>query len=492
MQSQILSYFPRRANPRPGQIHTLTTLEQNWDKGDVFVVVLATGGGKSLIAETIMRWANSQGKRSCTVVPNNVLLEQYIKGNPKLQTLRAKEHYTCSTSSTELYRVSCDGHSKMAKGKEKGKQFCKGCPYVAANRKVRAVPHYVVNTWTYMAHKLHQPVVVFDEAHSLLGMVREFAGKRLWQKDVPYPYNLKTYKDLSSWIAKSKKLYPQLEELDRDLRRPKSFYLVEKATEPLRGKMENCLKLLPIDTRNTPPFLWPKGPRGVQKVVLLSATISPQDIEQLGLAGRRVVWIESPAPIPAKQRPVISPSPGFRLGFDASKEELGRAAAEVDRLAHLHRHERGVIHLTYGLMDAFMPLLSEDTRKRLISHDRENKTERYKAFLEGPSDSILFCAGLQEGIDLPGDLGRWQVIAKVPWPSLGEPAWKYVAESDPVRYMWETMRVVLQASGRVCRGPEDYGITYILDRSFNNLDMTLAPTWFREGLVDMEHKEIER
>jgi Rad3-related DNA helicase len=95
---------------------------------------------------------------------------------------------------------------------------------------------------------------------------------------------------------------------------------------------------------------------------------------------------------------------------------------------------------------------------------------------------------MYEGIDLPYDAARWQALTKVPYPSLAEPAIKYLADKDPEWYQWETAKLVLQASGRVVRASDDWGITYILDSSFEQLYEKaehLFPQWWQDSLAMM-------
>ena len=94
---------------------------------------------------------------------------------------------------------------------------------------------------------------------------------------------------------------------------------------------------------------------------------------------------------------------------------------------------------------------------------------------------MLVASGMYEGLDLVDDTARWQVVSKIPWPSLADPAMKWRANEDPDFYNWETLRQVIQACGRVCRGPDDYGVTYILDSTWNRLEREAAhlfPDWF--------------
>lgn len=121
-------------------------------------------------------------------------------------------------------------------------------------------------------------------------------------------------------------------------------------------------------------------------------------------------------------------------------------------------------------------------------HDKENKRDVYAAFRAAdPADgAILVASGLYEGVDLPEDLGRWQVISKIPWMSLGNPAIRHLAELDPEWYLWETIKTVIQGCGRICRTPTDFGITYVQDASVHRILTEgghMLPKWWTDAIL---------
>lgn len=479
----ILSFFPAGQQPREGQRATLERIEKEWAKTDVFVVEMPTGSGKSAVSLTVARWAAHLNQKSMILVPNNVLLQQYLDSNPNLATIRAKQDYVCHTGSSSMTGdMSCKEYA------QKVGHTCKGvCPYTAANRKIRAVPYGVVNYYTYLAHRLYPEVLIVDEAHNLLGMLREFAAKKLWQHVYNYPEYIRDYSGLLKWVRDKRQELEEegqepdakLEALFKDLTSGAPKYLVEKAVEPHFGKEKPLLRLLPIDTSDQPPVLWPGQ---VRKILLLSATIGRKDLEQLGLDRRRVSWIATPSPIPAERRPILVQEPGIDLSYGGISTSLPILLKSLQEIADKHKEERGIVHTTYSLMQQLERSGIIQEGGRFLIHTKQNKKEKYQEFLTGKPDAILICAGLYEGIDLPGDLGRFQVITKVPWPSLAEPAWKYLAETDRDRYCYETLKTVMQGAGRVCRTPTDFGVTYVLDRTFRTIPQELMPSWFIQAL----------
>ncbi|NBO93927.1 MAG: hypothetical protein EBV06_16705 [Planctomycetia bacterium] len=100
-------------------------------------------------------------------------------------------------------------------------------------------------------------------------------------------------------------------------------------------------------------------------------------------------------------------------------EAVPQLAQYIQEIADHYEKQKGIVHATYQL--AYL-LRKHLTSSRFIFHDRDNKTERYQEFRNARPDSgkVLIASGMYEGIDLPEDLGRWQIIAKVPWQSLGK------------------------------------------------------------------------
>ena len=104
---------------------------------------------------------------------------------------------------------------------------------------------------------------------------------------------------------------------------------------------------------------------------------------------------------------------------------------------------------------------------------------------------VLLAPSLDRGIDLPGDLCRCVVVCKVPYPSLGD---KQVAArlygtgaSGRLWYQVETIRSLVQMTGRGMRSEDDYCESYILDSQFvTNVyrrNRALIPSWWREALI---------
>jgi Rad3-related DNA helicase len=473
--------------PRPLQKEVLLQVESQIDAFDVFVLALPTGVGKSMISTTLARWLHKEkGIGSSITVPTNLLRDQYLEDNPRMHTLSRADLYTCSNWDDE---TSC----KVVKGKQK--HYCKGCPYMAAKKRSYGVPYGLYNSHIYLANQIYKPGLIADEAHTLLSLLADRASDRIWQHDYFYPKHLSTYAELVNWLRMREStvgLDEKLTSLLAELTSDKPRYVVEAGEDLFRGEMRNCLKLLPVDLRDMPPILWPKNK--VRKIFLLSATIAQPDIVQMGLDKKRVCYIGAPSPVEAERRPIVY-LPQGALTKGTAPLVLPAIVDAIRVLADYHEGERGLIHCTYEISRYLYAHLGEMSG-RIMYHTPETRTETVAAFKNSPihEGRILVGCGLEEGLDLPGDHGRWQVIAKVPWPSLDEPAIRWMSQEQPELYIWQTVKKVLQASGRIVRGVDDRGTTYILDSTFERLyteGLQWFPQWWRDALYEDTIEEAQ-
>ena len=95
---------------------------------------------------------------------------------------------------------------------------------------------------------------------------------------------------------------------------------------------------------------------------------------------------------------------------------------------------------------------------------------------------------MHEGIDLIGDLSRFQIICKVPYPNcFDDEQLARRVEIDRPYYTWLTALKLVQSYGRSVRSPTDTADTYILDESiykFMDDARKMLPGWFKEAVID--------
>lgn len=178
-------------------------------------------------------------------------------------------------------------------------------------------------------------------------------------------------------------------------------------------------------------------------------------------------------------------------GGAPDENKLSKMVKGIDELAEtfLSEGKNGLIHTaSYKLAEQLMNR-SKFKHKMMIGKDRREIMNVLRLNAEQKTGIIVLSPSMTTGYDLKHDLCRWQVIAKVPFGFLGDPLVAYISKKNPGEYIRETVLSVVQASGRVVRGVDDFGQTFVLDESFEGLlsrGKKFFPQWFMDALEAYE------
>jgi Rad3-related DNA helicase len=98
---------------------------------------------------------------------------------------------------------------------------------------------------------------------------------------------------------------------------------------------------------------------------------------------------------------------------------------------------------------------------------------------------VLLAPSLERGVDLPKDQCGVIIIAKVPYPSIGDKQVNTRLYSTPNGQLWfqvQTVRAIVQSTGRGMRSADDFCISYILDKQFAKIPKELLPGYWKEAI----------
>lgn len=149
---------------------------------------------------------------------------------------------------------------------------------------------------------------------------------------------------------------------------------------------------------------------------------------------------------------------------------------------HIESGERGIILApSFKLQNEILSELNPLGIK-IFEHRQGEKLEfildAFKMHKGGPA--ILISPAMFEGVDLPGDLSRFQILVKAPYPSLGDKRVKYISEHHPDLYSLMTIMKAVQGAGRSVRSSSDYAVTYCLDYNMQRLWTSKQNIWNSE------------
>lgn len=431
----MLSFFPSKFKPRPQQEEVLREIEEHWKSTDVFIIRAPVGAGKSAVSETIAKYAQSLSLTATICTPTNVLVRQYENG---------AEEGTFATAPTR----SSFGKNDRA--------------WEIAKQQFKDASIKLCNNYTYLALRAYSDVAIFDEAHKLIPMLTEMDGIKIWRHLSGYPQYMPTILHFMQWAAESddRRVLKLLEKLKAH----PTLYTMSHEVGEFRGQEKELLNVRPLSPKNSKPVLWPGC---VKKIFLMSATIGLPDAAELGLDRRRVRLIDVSSPIPADRRPIVY-DPIGSMAVHSQNKNMEKAIKYILDTASVYK-DKGLVHCTYGLAAKLRPHLA--AHPRFIFHTNLDKSKKLRQWLNSPPEEgkILIACGLTEGLDVKGDLGRWQIIMKLASKDLGDLAVAEKMRQDPDWYANETIRELVQAAGRICRAEDDFGVTFIADSCFARL-----------------------
>ena len=156
----------------------------------------------------------------------------------------------------------------------------------------------------------------------------------------------------------------------------------------------------------------------------------------------------------------------YKLTFKEKKESLPKVIKIIDGVvSKFHKDEKGIIHTgSYEFNEAV--LKGSANRSRLIHYkDSKQKDEALKKF-HSTKNGILIGPSIIEGLDLKGEMSRFQIFLKVPYPNIADPFIKAKLDESQLWYNYKTFIQIMQGIGRSIRSETDWAVTYMIDASF--------------------------
>ncbi len=503
---------------RKGQKEAIEKAYLAFKRGTRFVVLEApTGAGKSAIAVTLARQASS----AYILTAQKILQQQYIRDFPSMSLMKGRSNYPCIVAPTHAAAAPCIVGRKFPQ--------CNDCPYFV-QKDISMQAHSTIMNYAYYLAELNyaggfQPreLLVLDEAHNaesaLMNFIQiqltdnslmrvginetiprliedeaqyfDFAldladvirsrgkeiDKLLKEKDLPEDIALEQMQH-KQWCdnqsLKLKQLHYSREEFD-----------VEWVVERRLTRDGQSLVFKPVTVAPfAEDYLFNFG----EKLLMLSATILDPItyLRSLGIANTEAQIIKIDSDFPVENRPIFV-KPIAKLTRHHIENDLPKLVTEISTIMDKHSDQKGIIHThTYKIAKYIKDNLPKKHKERLLTHiNAEERDMVLEKHTKGPRPTVLISPSMTEGIDLTGNLSRWQVICKVPYPYLGDPQVARRRKLDPAWYGWRTALKIVQAYGRSIRSNDDFASTYILDADFETFvkrQRKSLPLWFLEAI----------
>jgi ATP-dependent DNA helicase DinG len=537
----LRTHFPDGFTPRAEQARLLDALERALAEAEMepraprlFVIEAPPGVGKSHLAVTLARWSGD----AYLLTSQKLLQDQYEREFADVvQVVKGRDNYVCERYADARVPTSL-GMCRRPRG-----PLCQ-CPYARAKAAALAGPAFCANTW-YFATLRHwhaeqlprRRLLIIDEAHNLESQLvnvyavrftaaemKDWFGGTLPRLDVADEYRPLLAPHLERLEAELEAIVRSLEavrppdlEPDAFLQMPPSreeVMLLERH-DALAGALARLRAFVDVSdkewvVRYGPDLdatleLTPLAVTGEARellrecaeiTVLLSAYLGPAAVvaETLGFETDDVRVFATGSPFPLEQRPIVYRPVGAlsRASLPVLEPAL---FAEIVAILVAHPREKGLIHVaSYAVARRLMADVARraplEARRLILVESSEAKAAALERHRASAAPTVLVSPSLREGVDLPDDFLRFQIITKIPYPDLGDPWTAARRARDPRWYAVETAKALVQAYGRSCRHADDHGVTYVLDGQFERLlqhNRPLLPDWFLDAAHSALH-----
>lgn len=225
--------------------------------------------------------------------------------------------------------------------------------------------------------------------------------------------------------------------------------------------------------------------RGIPKVILSSATLSPLDARYLGIAEDEYDFLERGSSFAAANRPFYY-LPAARVSKQMSDVEERMWVNVIDRIVEGRLDRKGIIH-TRSYDYARKILARSKYARFMLAHDSTDARAKIQAFKRAEPPCVLVSPSVEEGFDFPDDEARYVIIAKVPFLDMGDDITLARMDDDKSYANLVVAQTILQQYGRGVRNESDWAETFMLDENWGRWfsaaagKLGLWPRYFRDA-----------
>jgi len=237
-------------------------------------------------------------------------------------------------------------------------------------------------------------------------------------------------------------------------------------------------------------YIWSK----YDHVIMMSGTILDKDMfsHLNGLSVHQTEYYSIDSPFVIKNRPIYY-MPIGRMTYTKKVETFEKYIPIINKILNKYKNKKGVLHThTYELAEWTKEKIKND---RLIFHDSDSKDRALKIHYKGDDASVLCSPSMATGVNLENDRARFQVLFKVPYPSLASKKNKMRQKTMPEWYTWKTIAGIIQAYGRAVRSYNDHSDFIILDGCFSDIMLHSGdkiPKWVMNAIQRVDvHKAVK-
>lgn len=468
------------------------------------IIDAPTGVGKSGIAIANLL----KSKTGYLVTANKSLQNQYVTEFPWLSDLRGRANYRCN----EYDGFDCRS-SPCQKSKSSRKECAQkgSCDYGEAKvRALKSSSYSLMNMHTMISYAIYalksideRQIMIIDEAHSFPEVISSSVGLSLSLKalvpfgikEIPHYFKPESYQGWLNEVYDTIKADDEsLSEEETQLVDKIGYILSQLNSGNLALDLEKdihdssiitCLKMHPVRVEKYYQNICAIAPIRIH----LSATILGYETycNMLGIKSENVAIIRASSPFHKDIRPIYANYSVGKINMGSLNSLLPKMVDRIEYIMDHYADNKGIIHgVTYNICNNIYSSIRPDLRPRLLFPRSAKEQGECLARHKQSKNTVLLSPSMTEGVDLKNDLSRFQILAKVPYPYLGDPLIQKRKETYYGYYEMLTATTIMQSYGRSTRNESDWCHTFVLDDSFKwfvKANTNILPPWFTEAIT---------
>lgn len=529
-----LHNFPMNA-PRTQQSNVINKVLKSFEEGKKYAIIeCGTGVGKSAIGFTLAKSILENCKEEINygayfLTTQKILQDQYEKdfSNNGLVSLYSSSNYICSRSKNKLSckEVATDIRAESADDKYSSCKF--DCVYKKKKQEFIEKSLGITNFSYFLTEKNfnntknalpNKKVLVIDEAHNLENeltrfieiSVSEYFSEKILKLAIDD--SIKTQLQVFKFIKEQylKKLKEKISFTEAQIlklglsEKIDEYKSISSQLDMLKSHEIKISQFINIYDKDNWVFYLEKSDKNFRKfifkpidiskyandylfkyadyIIFMSATIINQKgfAETIGIDWEKTVCVKEKSPFPAENRPIIFYNCGS-MGSKSIENTLPNMLKTIKELLEMHKSDKGIIHTHNTKIAEYICSNIKDSR--LLLAYGNNRDEQLEKHIKNKKNTVLVTPSMAEGVDLKGDLSKFQVLCKMPYPYLGDKVTIKKMNKWDWWYNTQTIRTIVQSVGRSIRSESDSAITYILDNDWEKIK-SRCNEYFPEGFFD--------
>lgn len=519
-----------------------------------FLLDLPVGVGKSHLSIMISDWYKKNINKTAKVdiiTATKILQDQYSESYGSLNNLKGNDNYNCSEFSCSCKFGK--QLAKLAKKKCEDCPY-DNSKNGYMNGSLSLTNFYLYSIFSLFGDKMPETrkadVLILDEAHLFDDIMCDFFNFKVNERFIKrfklpnekvILNDLKKINDLESYIdflndlneqlceaidqlsreiglddkLKNKKLIDRSSKLSKVLKKEnnvtKSMSVLFDITNE-QGKLDLILKEYKLNDSNwifdktkvykdkeysysisaiwSYDFLDKYIFSKYERVFLMSGTILDKNMfcQLNGLDVTKSAYYRIRSPFDVNNRKVYY-LPVGKMSYKQKEETFKKYIPYIKKILKKYWNQKGIIHTnSFELANRIKESINDP---RLVFHDSSNKDEVLNEHKKSDKPTVIVSPSMDTGVSFDGDYARFQIIAKIPYPSLASKKNKMRQKSNQDWYSYKTCASLQQASGRIVRSKDDKGDTIIMDSCFSDVirySSHYLLDWFQDSVVSVNQR----